>query len=211
MNSATKVGEIFTAAGAAFNRLGELTMQLHPSSDSPTGSKWTDEEIEMLRSAVTRFSEDLNKVSERIKGRTVSQIRQTLKKKAFEDAGIPLKQQQQTTTHLAGPQQQLPQTQTILVQQQSHQLGSPQSVSTSGTDQQPTLIVKQEDSNDPTGVAVSGSAAGGYLNKSSDMMMTLNRLNVPDMDVDAVDGATLTSSSTEIKLEFEPGAEEVTG
>ncbi|XP_055589156.1 chromatin complexes subunit BAP18-like isoform X1 [Uranotaenia lowii] len=209
MNSATKVGEIFTAAGAAFNRLGELTMQLHPSSDSPTGSKWTDEEIEMLRSAVTRFSEDLNKVSERIKGRTVSQIRQTLKKKAFEDAGIPLKQQQQTTTHLAGPQQQLPQTQTILVQQQSHQLGSPQSVTTSGTDQQPTLIVKQEDSNDPT--AVTGSAAGGYLNKSSDMMMTLNRLNVPDMDVDAVDGATLTSSSTEIKLEFEPGAEEVTG
>ncbi|XP_055589157.1 chromatin complexes subunit BAP18-like isoform X2 [Uranotaenia lowii] len=175
MNSATKVGEIFTAAGAAFNRLGELTMQLHPSSDSPTGS----------------------------------QIRQTLKKKAFEDAGIPLKQQQQTTTHLAGPQQQLPQTQTILVQQQSHQLGSPQSVTTSGTDQQPTLIVKQEDSNDPT--AVTGSAAGGYLNKSSDMMMTLNRLNVPDMDVDAVDGATLTSSSTEIKLEFEPGAEEVTG
>ncbi|XP_048508754.1 chromatin complexes subunit BAP18 isoform X3 [Athalia rosae] len=39
MNSASKVGEIFTAAGAAFNKLGELTMQLHPTTDSPAGSQ----------------------------------------------------------------------------------------------------------------------------------------------------------------------------
>ncbi|XP_077303040.1 uncharacterized protein LOC143923301 isoform X3 [Arctopsyche grandis] len=52
------VGEIFTEAGAAFNRLAEMTMQLHPMVDSPTGS----------------------------------QIRATLKKKAFEDAGIPVRQ-----------------------------------------------------------------------------------------------------------------------
>lgn len=32
-----KVGEIFTAAGQAFNRLGDLTMQLHPNAESPTG------------------------------------------------------------------------------------------------------------------------------------------------------------------------------
>lgn len=32
-----QVGEIFTAAGAAFNKLGELTMQLHPTADSPAG------------------------------------------------------------------------------------------------------------------------------------------------------------------------------
>ncbi|KAK1120166.1 hypothetical protein K0M31_012537 [Melipona bicolor] len=92
MNSASKVGEIFTAAGAAFNKLGELTMQLHPTTDSPAG-KWTDEEIEMLRHSVKTFSEDLNKISEHIKGRTVSQIRTTLKKKAFEEAGVPIRQQ----------------------------------------------------------------------------------------------------------------------
>lgn len=34
-------------------------------------SKWTDEEIEMLRHSVKTFSEDLNKISEHIKGRTV--------------------------------------------------------------------------------------------------------------------------------------------
>uniref|UniRef100_A0A1B6KIE9 Chromatin complexes subunit BAP18 n=1 Tax=Graphocephala atropunctata TaxID=36148 RepID=A0A1B6KIE9_9HEMI len=58
MNSASKVGEIFTAAGAAFNKLAELTLQLHPTVDSPSGS----------------------------------QIRTTLKKKPFEDAGIPVRQ-----------------------------------------------------------------------------------------------------------------------
>uniref|UniRef100_A0A1B6GZV9 Chromatin complexes subunit BAP18 n=2 Tax=Proconiini TaxID=565685 RepID=A0A1B6GZV9_9HEMI len=68
MNSASKVGEIFTAAGAAFNKLGELTLQLHPTADSPAGS----------------------------------QIRTTLKKKAFEDAGIPVRQ----LTSVQAPQQQ---------------------------------------------------------------------------------------------------------
>uniref|UniRef100_A0A1B6KH57 SANT domain-containing protein n=1 Tax=Graphocephala atropunctata TaxID=36148 RepID=A0A1B6KH57_9HEMI len=97
MNSASKVGEIFTAAGAAFNKLGELTLQLHPTADSPAGyvrshSKWSEEEIEMLSQAVKKFGDDLNQISEHIKGRTVSQIRTTLKKKAFEDAGIPVRQ-----------------------------------------------------------------------------------------------------------------------
>ncbi|XP_017154735.1 regulatory protein zeste isoform X1 [Drosophila miranda] len=91
MNSATKVGEIFTAAGQAFSRLGDLTMQLHPNAESPSG-KWTDEEIDMLHSSIMRFSDDLSKISLSIKNRTVSQIRQALKKKAFEDAGIPAKQ-----------------------------------------------------------------------------------------------------------------------
>ncbi|XP_018312709.1 chromatin complexes subunit BAP18 isoform X3 [Mycetomoellerius zeteki] len=60
MNSASKVGEIFAAAGVAFNKLGELTMQLHPTSDSLAGS----------------------------------QIRTTLKKKTFEEAGMTVRQQQ---------------------------------------------------------------------------------------------------------------------
>nr|CAH7757693.1 unnamed protein product [Callosobruchus chinensis] len=67
MSSASKVGEIFTAAGQAFNRLGDLTMQLHPNAESPTGS----------------------------------QIRTALKKKAFEDAGLPIRQ----ITTVAQPQQ----------------------------------------------------------------------------------------------------------
>ncbi|XP_061409716.1 chromatin complexes subunit BAP18-like isoform X2 [Lethenteron reissneri] len=39
-STSTKVGEIFSAAGAAFSKLGELTMQLHPVADtSPSGAQ----------------------------------------------------------------------------------------------------------------------------------------------------------------------------
>ncbi|XP_038049845.1 chromatin complexes subunit BAP18-like [Patiria miniata] len=87
MSSVSKVGEIFSAAGVAFSRLGELTMQLHPMAESsPTSGKWTDEEIEMLRSSIKTFGDNLQKISETIKTRTVSQIRTAMKKKAHEQA-----------------------------------------------------------------------------------------------------------------------------
>ena len=34
MNSASKVGEIFLAAGNAYTQLGEAVMSLHPSADT---------------------------------------------------------------------------------------------------------------------------------------------------------------------------------
>lgn len=97
-NSAAKVGEIFREAGTAFHKLSEMTALLHPMGDSQPGGKWTEEEIEMLRSCVHRFALDLNKLSQHIKTRTVNQIRTTLKKKAFEDAGIPVRQVTSTIT-----------------------------------------------------------------------------------------------------------------
>lgn len=36
-----------------------------------TSTKWTEEEIEMLRLAVNRFAEDLRTISEHIKEKTV--------------------------------------------------------------------------------------------------------------------------------------------
>ncbi|XP_021351523.1 chromatin complexes subunit BAP18-like isoform X3 [Mizuhopecten yessoensis] len=56
MSSASKVGEIFTAAGAAFSKLGDLTMQLHPTAEPSPSS---------------------------------TQIRTQMKRKSFEDAGLP--------------------------------------------------------------------------------------------------------------------------
>ncbi|CAH1986230.1 unnamed protein product [Acanthoscelides obtectus] len=95
MSSASKVGEIFTAAGQAFNRLGDLTMQLHPNTESPTGS----------------------------------QIRTALKKKAFEDAGLPIRQ----ISTVAQPQQQ---TQTAQQQVSVHSTYH----FTMSTNQQPSLV-----------------------------------------------------------------------
>ncbi|XP_046872906.1 chromatin complexes subunit BAP18-like isoform X1 [Hypomesus transpacificus] len=89
-SASTKVGEIFSAAGAAFTKLGELTMQLHPVADSsPAGAKWTDTEIEHLRSAVVRFGDDLNALSSVLKERTVGQIKTTVKRKLYENK-VPL-------------------------------------------------------------------------------------------------------------------------
>eukprot|EP00094_Tigriopus_californicus_P001264 TCALIF_01225-PA protein Name:"Similar to Bap18 Chromatin complexes subunit BAP18 (Mus musculus)" AED:0.01 eAED:0.01 QI:0/-1/0/1/-1/1/1/0/146 len=97
MDPASKVGEIFASAGAAFNTLGQLTTQLNHTSSRPSASngggvsaKWTQEEMDLLHEAVAKFAHDLHQISERIKGRTVQQIKTTLKRKAFDEAGLSL-------------------------------------------------------------------------------------------------------------------------
>ncbi|XP_052782503.1 chromatin complexes subunit BAP18-like isoform X2 [Mya arenaria] len=117
MSSASKVGEIFTAAGAAFSKLGELTMQLHPSAEPTNASgKWTEQEIDALRNSVKRFGDDLNKISDVIKIRTTSQIRTQLKRKAYEDAGLQPPSEQSPKKQ--STQQKQAQQQTVVVQQQ---------------------------------------------------------------------------------------------
>ncbi|EDX04687.1 forkhead box protein B2 isoform X1 [Drosophila simulans] len=180
MNSAIKVGEIFTAAGQAFSRLGDLTMQLHPNAESPSG-KWTDEEIDMLHSSIMRFSDDLTKISLSIKNRTVSQIRQALKKKAFEDAGIPAKQvpvqqvqhvlqtlpQQQPQQPLQQPPPQVFKSQPIvqhvqLVAQPKQIILHPQSTTTTGT----TVTVKQYQQMQKAAALAAAQAAASTANNT---------------------------------------------
>jgi len=107
MSSASKVGDIFTAAGAAFSKLGELTMQLHTSGEPAPGQgggKWTDQEVELLRQAVQQFGDNLNQISGVIKNRTISQIKNQIKKRGYEEAGLsPPPPETNVTLHSPGP------------------------------------------------------------------------------------------------------------
>lgn len=51
-------------------------------------SKWSQEEVDMLKNSVTKFNEDLNQLSSHIKAKQTSQIRQTLKNKSYTQAGL---------------------------------------------------------------------------------------------------------------------------
>ncbi|XP_071453439.1 BPTF-associated chromatin complex component 1 isoform X2 [Hetaerina americana] len=160
MNSATKVGEIFTAAGAAFNKLGELTMQLHPSADSPAGT----------------------------------QIRTTLKKKAFEDAGLPVKNITQATSSggvMGGS-------------------GSGGAGRDAGGNVLAQLAVQAQEAHAAlaqVSVQAKQSSAAqaqqGMMGKSA-AEVTLNMLNAPESEVD-VEGL-----HEDVKLQFDGATEEVT-
>ncbi|XP_054153283.1 chromatin complexes subunit BAP18-like [Oppia nitens] len=91
-SSATRVADIFNAAGFAFTKLGELSMTLHEteeSSGAATG-RWDAEDIKNLQLAVKRFGEDLNKISENIKNKTIAQIKAGIKRKAVDDSASKL-------------------------------------------------------------------------------------------------------------------------
>lgn len=87
MTSATKVAEIFETAGLAFSRLGGMAVELQTlSGEGASGEegKWGEAEIEMLRQAILRFGNDLEKISGQIKTKSVGQIRSALKQKAMQ-------------------------------------------------------------------------------------------------------------------------------
>ncbi|XP_028856856.1 chromatin complexes subunit BAP18 isoform X2 [Denticeps clupeoides] len=177
-SASTKVGEIFSAAGAAFTKLGELTMQLHPVAESsPAGAKWTETEIEMLRSAVRRFGDDLNALSSVIKQRTVAQIKTTVKRKLYEDSGIPLMSDPQKKIAKKVPVAMAPPAPPTVITVPTSQVVV--TASLQGTSPGPPTIKKQ---------------------KTADV--TLSALNDSDVNSDLVDIEGLCEGSTK-KLNFD--------
>ncbi|MCI4377426.1 hypothetical protein PGIGA_G00203440 [Pangasianodon gigas] len=178
-SASTKVGEIFSAAGAAFTKLGELTMQLHPVADSsPAGAKWTDTEIEMLRSAVRRFGDDLNALSSVIKKRTVAQIKTTVKRKLYEDSGVPLSSDSPKKTTKKVPVAMAP--------------------------PPPPTVIAVPTSQVVVTTGLQGPSTGSAsIKKPKTADVTLSALNDSDVNSDLVDIEGLGDSSATKKLNFD--------
>jgi len=81
-----RASEIFLTAAAAFQRLGELTMQLNFTADAQHHSHWTDKDLDMLQDSILRFSDDLSRISESVRDKTNTQVKLDLKRKAIDDA-----------------------------------------------------------------------------------------------------------------------------
>ncbi|XP_028450399.1 BPTF-associated chromatin complex component 1 [Perca flavescens] len=177
----TAVGEIFSAAGAAFTKLGELTIQLHPVSDSsPAGAKWTETEIEMLRLAVRRFGDDLNNISTVIKERTVAQIKSTVKRKLYEDSRVPISSESPKKTVKKTAMTTAP------------------ALAASAMIAVPTSQVVVA-----TGMQNSPSSLAPPLKKQKTADVTLSALNDSDVNSDLVDIEGLGDGSSNKKLNFD--------
>ncbi|VDL80955.1 unnamed protein product [Nippostrongylus brasiliensis] len=74
-NRARKVAEVFLTAGHAFQKLGDLAMQLHMSPSSvPTEERWSENNVDHLREALTRFAHELDQISNNVQARTAKMI-----------------------------------------------------------------------------------------------------------------------------------------
>jgi len=88
--TSASVGEIFREAGSAFQQLGELTQSLHNQNEAAsTSSKWTEKELTFFRSTIRRFSADLLTLTTHMRQKTRQQMKISLKRKAYEEAGVP--------------------------------------------------------------------------------------------------------------------------
>ncbi|CAH2272792.1 chromatin complexes subunit BAP18 isoform X2 [Pelobates cultripes] len=143
-------------------------------------ARWTDTEIQMLHAAVRRFGEDLNQISSVIKERTVAQIKFAVKRKIYDDSGVPLSSEspRKLVKKVVPVSSSVP---AVIA------VSAPQVVS--GT----TL---------PEG-------SQGALKKRKSSDVTLSALNDSDANSDLVDIEGLGDRSTVKKLNFDQGAKSV--
>lgn len=110
------VADIFHEMGDAFNRIGQFAVMMSSEHDSQYKDKLTEIEIQMLGAAVAKFSDDIEKMCQRIKDRTLLQIRNSMKRHAYEEAGLPLRKQQILTTPKAAVTQERARNTTVMPQ-----------------------------------------------------------------------------------------------
>ncbi|EGT49103.1 hypothetical protein CAEBREN_07653 [Caenorhabditis brenneri] len=80
VNLASKVAEVFLTAGHAFQKLGDLTLQLHTTTDADE-SKWSEKEVDNLKNALTRFAHELDQISTCVANRSTKHIKNDIKRR----------------------------------------------------------------------------------------------------------------------------------
>ncbi|EFO88101.1 hypothetical protein CRE_06041 [Caenorhabditis remanei] len=80
VNLAAKVAEVFLTAGHAFQKLGDLTLQLHTTTDVDE-SKWSEKEVDNLKNALTRFAHDLDQISSAVQNRSTRLVKNEIKRR----------------------------------------------------------------------------------------------------------------------------------
>ncbi|CAG0912949.1 unnamed protein product [Notodromas monacha] len=83
----TRVGEIFVAAGAAFQKIGELAVLLHNSTKA-SKSMISARTQEKIHQSVKRMALDLEGVTSEIKRKTLERVKTDLKTQMMEERGI---------------------------------------------------------------------------------------------------------------------------
>uniref|UniRef100_A0A0N5AWK6 ENT domain-containing protein n=1 Tax=Syphacia muris TaxID=451379 RepID=A0A0N5AWK6_9BILA len=80
-NSAAKVAEVFLTAGHAFQKLGDLTLQLYSTPTDNEESKWSEKDVDRLRDALTRFAHELDNISVSVQSRITKLIKTDMKRR----------------------------------------------------------------------------------------------------------------------------------
>lgn len=126
----------------------------------------------MLKTSVTRFNEDLNQLSSHIKAKQTSQIRQTLKNKSYQQAGLSSKIESVKPV-------------TIQIQQQQ---------------QLPVIIQEQKIIFQPQSIKIEQQLPDTLVNSTpTTSQITLNRLNAQQEEIEMdVEGF----QSEEVKIEY---------
>lgn len=80
-NTAAKVAEVFLTAGHAFQKLGDLTLQLYSTPTDSDESKWSEKDVDRLRDALTRFAHELDNISVSVQSRITKLIKTDMKRR----------------------------------------------------------------------------------------------------------------------------------
>ncbi|VDD89615.1 unnamed protein product [Enterobius vermicularis] len=80
-NTAAKVAEVFLTAGHAFQKLGDLTLQLYSTPSDNDESRWSEKDVDRLRDALTRFAHELDNISVSVQSRITKLIKTDMKRR----------------------------------------------------------------------------------------------------------------------------------